>query len=102
MKSILNQGRQGDLMFIKVNTIPKTAKLVKSGVILHSDTTSHEHKIVGGKLYKTKKGDQFAESSGKTTVTHEEHGTLFLSKGKTKIVRQRQYVGNDMVEVVKD
>lgn len=93
--------RQGDLLFLKVNSIPKTAKIVKSGVILHSDTTQHEHKLVGGVLLKTK-DLQYARISKKGSILHEEHKLILLSKGLWEIRRQREYAGKDMTKIVVD
>lgn len=81
--------------------MPKTAKEQKTGVILHSDTTQHSHTLVGGKLYALK-DKQYAKVTTKAQITHQEHGTIHLTRGVWEIRRQRQYAGKDMTTLVVD
>ena len=95
------QHRQGDLMFISGGKIPAKAKEIKPGVILHSDTTNHEHKVIGGKLYKLN-DTQYARVSKSAKVTHDEHKPIALGKGVWEIRRQREYLSKDMNKLVVD
>ena len=95
------QYRQGDLYFISCGIIPVKAKEVKTGVILHSDTTTHEHKLIGGKLYKLN-DTQYARVSKSAKVTHDEHKPIALGKGVWEIRRQKEYSSKDATKLVVD
>lgn len=94
--------RQGDLSFIKLLKLPSKVKKIKGGSLLHSDTTSHTHLLIGGTLYKDSKGNLTAVVSKSAKVNHEEHGTVNLDKGIYEVRRQRQFSSSDMSRVVTD
>lgn len=98
----MKMNRQGDLNFLEVSSIPKGVKKVATGVITHSDSTSHTHRLVGGVLFQTKDGKQYADVKTKATVKHEEHGAITLSKGYWEIRRQREYTMKDATKIVVD
>lgn len=106
------QVRQGDVYMItnneavvyglvKTKDIPKRMKKVVSGIITHSDHTSHTHKLVGGTLFQGK-DKQYISVGKKATVQHEEHKYLTLSKGKYIVIRQREFHTKDMSKIVVD
>jgi hypothetical protein len=91
--------RQGDLLFIEVEGVPKGRfERVHDNVIQRGEAGGHAHQLIGGKLYRgwTTEGNRrpyvmfiVIESVGK--VVHEEHGEIVLEKGTWMVVRQREY-----------
>jgi hypothetical protein len=97
------QQRQGDLCFLKVDTLPAGLKKDPTGVIVHSDATQHTHKLTGGTLYKQKDGiGQYMVIAKTGKVSHEDHRTNIFTKGIYEIRRQREYQSKDMTRLVVD
>lgn len=94
--------RQGDLLFKKVDELPKRLKKVENGIILRGENTGHSHRLVGGDLFSDKDGIMYLSVVGKGQIVHEEHNIINLSKGKYAVIRQREYQSKDMVRVVVD
>jgi hypothetical protein len=92
----------GDLLYKKQDKKPTGLKEIKSGVILHSDTTGHNHKVKNGKLYTDKQKQMWIVVSKRATLTHEEHNDLFLPKGiyKVEIVREYDHMLEESRNVV--
>jgi hypothetical protein len=93
--------RQGDLVFIKINELPKTVKKVKGNVILRGESTGHSHTLDGGDIF-TKNNDLYLVILNKALINHQEHKTIRLSKGVWAVKRQREYQSKDMVRLVVD
>lgn len=93
--------RQGDLYFSKTGTIPKTAKVDTTGILLLGESTGHAHRVTGGDLLR-KNGLMFLKVAKKAVISHEEHKPITLGKGMWAVTRQREYAGKDMVKVVVD
>jgi len=53
-KGIHDSYRQGDVLLIKVDKIPKEAKPRKSNIIVEGEATGHAHRIVNGTILETK------------------------------------------------
>lgn len=97
------QVRQGDVYAEAIAALPKGLKKKKDNVIVHSDSTLHDHTLKSGNVFVNKKGDLFLEAPRKTQIVHtEDHDPVDLPKGVYKIIRQRQYVMKDMTSVVVD
>jgi hypothetical protein len=45
--------RQGDILFKKIDKIPKKAKKIETDVIVEGEATGHAHKIVNGFIFQT-------------------------------------------------
>jgi hypothetical protein len=90
--------RQGDLLFVEVERLPKKKGLtrVHDNVIQRGEASGHAHRLVGGELYESWL-DSFSEHrmfiviSTVGKVVHEEHGEIVLEKGIWMVVRQREY-----------
>ena|SRR5216683_4262656 len=101
MKQI--QLRQGDVMAISIDKLPKGLKKKKDNVLVHSDSTMHDHTLVKGTVYVDKEGKLFADVPVKTQIVHtEDHGPIDIPKGFYEIRRQTEYGSGDMVKVVLD
>lgn len=97
------QVRQGDVMAIKINKLPKGLKKKKDNVLVHSDSTMHDHTLVKGTVYVDKSGKLFADVPTKTQIVHTmDHSPVDLPKGFYEIRRQVQHTMGDMTQVVVD
>lgn len=86
--------RQGDILFKKIEKLPKNLIPVRTDVIVRGET-GHSHKLVNGQIYRTFGFGIMqlfikVEKSGR--VIHEEHTTLQLPKGFYMVIRQREYL----------
>jgi hypothetical protein len=96
------QYRQGDLLFVEVNQLPRTARRVEHRVIAEGETTGHMHQVLDETAVLYEDGNvKFLEALGDASVVHEEHGTLVLPKGLYRVIRQREY-SPDRVRKVRD
>lgn len=97
------QIRQGDVWVEEIQALPKGLKIKRDNVIIHSDSTMHDHSLKNGKVYVDKQGNLYLEAPKATQVVHtEDHKPLSLPKGVYKIIRQRQLLAKDMTSVVID
>lgn len=69
----------GDVLYKKIDAIPKDAKIFKSNLIHQGN--NHKH-IISGKftLYK-KENDLFIKATGKCKLLHDEHKTIEMDNG---------------------
>ena len=94
--------RQGDLLLVPIDTIPKNRGRVQPRdrrgrvVMAEGEVTGHAHAIrkAGARLY----GDDVArrflrvfENDG-VDLVHEEHATIHLAKGAYRVIRQIQWI----------
>lgn len=87
--------QQGDVVLIKIDTLPKGAKLVKGQrTVQEGEHTGHAHRMDdNGAVYAL--GDQkyvrVSDEAGYATLTHEEHNTEIIEKGdyEVRIIRQK-------------
>lgn len=97
------QYRQGDVMAIGIDNLPKGLKKKGDNVLVHSDSTQHNHELVKGTVYVDKEGKLFADVPVKTQIVHtEDHGPIDIPKGVYEIRRQQEHLIGDMVKVVVD
>jgi hypothetical protein len=95
------QYRQGDLLFVGQLWLPKPAVARGDGVIQLGEVTGHAHRVVGGSVYDVKGGVYLAVGRG-ARVIHEEHAPIELPEGFYRVVRQREYRGEDEWADVRD
>jgi len=84
LRKITNQ--HGDLLFIEVSEIPKTAKKVKNlkpGYVLEHGEGIHTHIIedIEGVEVFEEKGEIYVRVSNGVKINHEEHGVQILCPG---------------------
>jgi hypothetical protein len=84
--------RQGDLLIVKVNTLPEGCIKHKHRVLAEGEATGHKHELDTGELYE-KEGTLFfkVEEAQPATLKHEEHGPITFEPGVYKVIRQREY-----------
>lgn len=91
--------RQGDLLFIKADSLGDSLREKHGQDIITSNITGHSHSITRGKIYLANPTwsdranfyviipDEGAE------VVHQEHRSIPLSGGIYKVIRQREVNG---------
>lgn len=98
-----DHSRQGDIMPIKLAKLPKGLKKKENNILVHSDSTMHDHTLVKGAVYLDKTGKIYADVPADTQIVHTmDHNPIDLPKGKYEIRRQTQTTMGDMVEIVRD
>ena len=93
----------GDLIYKPIDSIPKTAKAIKGGLIFKG-RSGNNHAIQGSGFKILKDGEQvYLNLTKAATLTHEEHKAGKLPKGKyivTHVLEQDHF--NDLARPVVD
>ena len=93
-------GRQGDVLLVKINALPKDAKKKKREngrvILAHGEATGHHHSFTEPHcaLYtsKAETGVTFLEvRDAMAALTHQEHGAIEIEPGVYRVIRQREY-----------
>ena len=94
--------RQGDLLIIKINELPKEVKKLKTLIVAYGEITGHKHRLTrdSTEVLEPIKVDikfpiKFLNIVENDTLVHEEHKTVELEKGFYKIIYQREF---DLIE----
>ena len=91
------QYRQGDLLFVKRDIIPKHAKKRSSQVIVAGEVTGHVHELEHGSIFDLRTGwhprvhQVFIAAEDGARVVHDEHPYIALEAGVWEVIRQREY-----------
>lgn len=109
MKKTPEHYRQGDVLIERIATIPATAKKQKRSkhvILAHGEVTGHHHALETRDAADWWKEGEIATTNNKPSVlagelflnipqggavTHDEHATINLPKGKYRVTRQREY-----------
>jgi len=90
--------RQGDVLLVKVDDIPKKVKQQKSNVVVEGEATGHAHRLHNGQIliYKDEetyenKETMFINAMKNAKLVHEEHGPIEIEVGFYMVIRQREY-----------
>jgi hypothetical protein len=90
--------RQGDVLVVAVERIPRWAKAVHRDrgrvVLAYGEATGHAHAIAdSGASLLEHQADQYLRVTADrgVSLTHEEHQTITLPPGDYRVVRQREY-----------
>ena len=94
--------RQGDVMLVKVRSVPKGAKFreadKKRGVVLaEGEVTGHAHTLpsttVKEYVVPAELGDadRFIVVDKLSQLVHQEHAAIDVTPGTYKVIRQREY-----------
>jgi len=82
--------RHGDVKIEQVETIPKSKKINKI-VLAEGEVTGHFHVLQGELAFAEQDNDKYFEVlSESAKLSHEEHDTLQIPKGKYKYLIQRE------------
>jgi hypothetical protein len=89
--------RQGDLLLIRVNTLPDGARQ-RSGpgdrlILAHGEATGHHHSVAAAdaELTVTDADEAYLRVMRPTSLEHQEHRVIELEPGTYWVVRQREY-----------
>ena len=106
----MKQYRQGDVLIVKVDSIPAGAKAVKTKVVAEGEG-HHEHVVTSevdvvendGTLYLVVSKSGKLEHVTKGTRTKAEHNAIDLEEGYYKVVLQQEYDPyEDLIRQVRD
>jgi hypothetical protein len=127
MKRVPQQFRQGDVLIVMVDSLPKNvvAKPRDNGrvVLAYGEVTGHAHAIIEKKVIHYDAPDAvsaaeallasvgmkrqltaenaptFLELATEAPLQHEEHGTIKLPAGRAVVIRQREYSPTELRSV---
>ncbi len=84
--------RQGDLLIVRVNKMPKDVLKQKSLVLAEGEVTGHFHELDKGEVYESDGVLYFrVDSDSPAKLNHPEHKTIVFEPGEYKVIRQREY-----------
>ncbi len=85
--------RQGDLLFVRCESIPADAARAVDGVIARGEGSGHSHRLRAGRgrMLFIAAGVAYVRARYRAMIDHEEHGTVTLPPGAYKVTRQREY-----------
>jgi len=98
----MNTYRQGDVLFIQIDSIPEDAKPQISNIVVEGETTGHAHRLQGGQIMITATAMYIACHLQASHIVHEEHRTITLPPGVYEVRRQREYVSPELTRQVLD
>lgn len=90
----MSQYRQGDVLLIECDAVPKDVKKHAGTVVATGEATGHRHRFEDEgavALFDAPDGDMYAEVSADTALVHEEHGPIPVKPGVYRVRRQREY-----------
>lgn len=93
----MNQMRQGDVFFEKVDKLPAKLKKLNTNVIAYGEVTGHSHAIEVDAgdvtLVEDGEGNMYVcvKKGAKACVKHDEHGPIPLTEGNYKVTIQREF-----------
>ena len=87
--------RQGDVLIMPVKSIPQTKKVTNKVTLALGEVTGHHHTIecgaVGYADDEANLAEYFEVNSDTAELTHQEHDTIVIPKGKYRSVIQSEY-----------
>jgi hypothetical protein len=87
--------RQGDVLIMPVKNIPQNLKRTKRVTLALGEVTGHHHSISSGAVGfaedETALADYFEITDESANLTHQEHDTITLPKGKYRKTIQVEY-----------
>lgn len=103
MNSKLWMARQGDVLFKRINALPKgERKKRENATVAYGEVTGHSHALAvedraAAEVLEIENGlfvhvsDSGVRIEGGATFVHEEHGPVTLPPGNYQVVIQREY-----------
>lgn len=88
--------RQGDVLLVRVASIPATAKRrdepAGNPILAHGEVTGHHHRVEhGGAALLDVPAGVYLDLPGDALLTHQEHDPIPLTRGAYQVIRQREY-----------
>jgi hypothetical protein len=97
--------RQGDVLLLAVPSLPVSAKRIEGACVLAwGEVTHHAHRVLSGaSMFVTVEGRKYLEVFDEgATVTHEEHGPVFLPGPARYEVRIQREFTPEAIRDVRD
>ena len=95
--------RQGDVLIMPVKNIPNGLVQTKRVTLALGEVTGHHHSIAEGAVGfaddETALADYFEVTDESASLTHQEHDTVTLPKGKYRKVIQVEYTPEEIRNV---
>jgi len=92
--------RQGDILIVRIDSIPLDATKRRSRVLAEGEIAGHLHELDSGEVYEKDNVLYFRVSSEKPSMLlHPEHKTITFEPGEYKVIRQREYRPRGWVSV---
>lgn len=91
MKKEQEMFRQGDVLIVRVDSMPEETTKLDHTVLAWGEITGHRHQVDVGALFETKNGELYLRTEKFAKVKHEEHRTIKLTPGTYKVIRQKEY-----------
>jgi hypothetical protein len=82
--------RHGDLLIVKVDSIPGSAKVKKDNILAYGTATGHSHRLSGGTVLEEGQS-VYLKVPNSGVLTHEEHDDITLPLGDYRVIRQVEY-----------
>ena len=90
--------RQGDVLFKKIESLPKKNRKLDTDIIVKGEATGHAHRIVNGDIFvswiEAMGPINFLKAGKHAKIVHEEHETIELEPGIYEVTRQKEYDPN--------
>ena len=87
--------RQGDVLIVPIKNIPSGKKVTRKVTLALGEVTGHHHTIecgaVGYADDEANLAEYFEVNSDTAELTHQEHDTIVIPKGKYRSVIQSEY-----------
>ena len=85
--------RQGDLLIVRVLSVPSDCLPHTSRVLAEGEMTGHYHQLDGGQVYEKNNQLYFSVAdSNPVQLNHPEHKPLTFTPGHYKVIRQKEYL----------
>jgi hypothetical protein len=97
--------RQGDVLIRRIARLPrKTVTPAPDCILAHGEATGHAHRVLSGaSMFVTVEGRKYLEVFDEgATVTHEEHGPVFLPGPARYEVRIQREFSPEAIRDVRD
>jgi len=96
--------RQGDVLIMPVKKIPANLVRTKKVTLALGEVTGHHHSITTGDAVgfadqENSLADFFEITANSAELTHQEHDTISLPKGKYRKIIQVEYSPKEIVNV---
>lgn len=82
--------RHGDVILERVESTKGTPKKHDSIVLAEGEVTGHFHRLSGQLLESVFQDERYVETLSDAQLTHEEHDSLIIPKGKYRVRMQRE------------
>jgi hypothetical protein len=98
---VMTMYRQGDILLVSDDkTKLQKPTIRKDKVVAYGEVTGHKHEFEGNVLLLENYGNTYADVMEEAKLVHDEHETIIIPEGFYRIIRQREYDGENIRQVV--